>query len=265
MKKGLVWSVGIFALLLGVAVSRPLYARTLGEVMTSVEKGVATLKDVKGTQTIKFVLGKDTITAENIFVTKAPDKFRADTLIPIPGQKKTQKVRTVCDGKYIWQHILPPEEQKIIKMDLAAAPGMAAQYQKKFMQTGYGVVGVDNLLSMAGADYDIKVTGTTKLAGQDMDVLEGTLLKKKPAKTSGAKAVAGWNLPVPAKIKYLIGVKDGFIYQTQGFDAAGAVMLDIGYKNLKFNTGVSDKEFVFKPPKGVPVFEATEVVPSLVK
>lgn len=265
MKKWLLWGVGVFALLLCVAVSRPLYARTLGEVMTSVEKGVATLKDVKGTQTIKFVLGNDTIMAENSFITKAPDKFRADTVIPIPGQKKTQKVLTVCDGKYIWQQILPPEEQKVIKMDLASAPGMAAQYQKKFMQTGYGIVGVDNLLKLVGADYDLKVVGTTKLAGQEMDVLEGVLLKKSPAKTAKAKTVAGWNLPVPARIKYLVGVKDGFIYQTQGFDKEGKVMLEIGYKNLKFNTGVSDKLFVFKLPKGVPVFEATEVLPSLVK
>ncbi|MFA5394268.1 MAG: hypothetical protein WC081_07015 [Candidatus Ratteibacteria bacterium] len=265
MKKGLLCGAGVFALLLGVTVSSPLYARTLGEVMTSVEKGVATLKDVTGTQTIKFVLGNDTITAENIFITKAPDKFRAETILPIPGKASKQKVLTVCDGKYIWQHILPPEEQKIIKMDLAAAPGMVAQYQKKFMQTGYGVVGVDSLMKMIGADYDLKVSGATKLAGKDMDVLEGVLLKKKPAKTPGAKAVAGWNLPVPAKIKYLVGVKDGFIYQTQGFDKDGKVMLDIAYKNLKFNTGVLDKVFVFKLPKGVPVFEATEVVPSLVK
>ncbi|MCX5641931.1 MAG: hypothetical protein NTY10_01615 [Candidatus Omnitrophica bacterium] len=265
MKKWLLWGLGVVVLVLGIAVTSPLYARTLGEVMTSVEKGVATLKDVTGTQTIKFVLGNDTVTAENIFVAKAPDKFRAETVIPIPGQKKTQKIETVCDGKYIWQHVLPPEEQKIIKMDLASAPGMAAQYQKKFMETGYGVVGVDNLLKMVGADYDIKVVGTEKLAGQEMDVLEGALLKKKPAKTSNEKTIAGWNLPVPARIKYLIGVKDGFIYHTQGFDKEGKVMLEIGYKNLKFNTGVKDKTFVFKLPKGVPVFEATEVVPSLVK
>jgi len=265
MKKGLLLGVVVFALLLGVAVSSPLCARTLGDVMTNVEKGVATLKDVTGTQTIKFVLGNDTITAENIFKAKAPDKFRAETAIPIPGQKRMQKVLTVCDGKYIWQQILPPEEQKIIKMNLASAPGMVAQYQKKFMQTGYGVVGVDDLLKLVGADYDLKVVGTTKLASQEMDVLEGVLLKKKPAQTSNAKTVAGWNLPVPARIKYLVGVKDGFIYQTQGFDKEGKVMLDISYRNLKFNTGVSNKAFLFKPPKGVPVFEATEVVPSLVK
>jgi outer membrane lipoprotein-sorting protein len=266
MKKGLMWSVGVFVLLLGVAVSRPAYARTLSDVMASVEKGTTALKTVTGTQTIKFVLGNDTMVAENTFTAKAPDKFRAETAIQIPGQKKAQKVLTVCDGKYIWQQIFPPEEAKIIKMDLASAPGMAAQYQKKFMQTGYGVVGVDNLLNMVGADYDIKVTGTTKLVGQDqdMDVLEGALLKKNPAKPAYKNAVAGWNLPIPAKIRYLIGV-NGFIYETQGFDNEGKVMLDITYKNLKFNPGVSDKKFVFKLPKGVPVFEATEVLPSLVK
>lgn len=267
MRKGLVWGVVIVALLMGVSVCRTAAsatAKTLGDVMTSVEKGAAALKDVKGTQTIKFVMGNDTITAENVFVAKTPNLFRAETVIPIPGKKTAQKVLTVCDGKYIWQQVLPPEEQKIIKMDMASAPGMAEKYQKKFMETGYGVVGAESLLKMAGADYDIKVAGVTKLEGKDMDILEG-MLKPAPAKPAAAKSVAGWNLPVPAKIRYLVGAKDGFIYETVGYDKMGKVMLDISYKGLKFNTGVTDKTFAFKAPKGVPVFEANEVVPSLVK
>ena len=261
MRKFLLWGVVAGILLAGGV--RTGYARTLNDVMASVEKGVTALKDIKGTQVIKFAFEKDLITAQNIFSAKTPNKFRAETLITVPGKKQAQKVITVCDGKYVWQHVLPPEEEKVIKMNLAEAPGVAAKYQKTFMETGYGVVGVEDLLKLAGADYDIKVSGSAKLDGKDVDVVEGML--KKGSSKADAKAVSGWNLPVPARIKYQIGVKDGFIYKTEGFDKAGKLMLEISYKNLKFNTGLADSQFTFKAPRKVAVIDATEVLPGLGK
>ncbi len=264
MKRGLLWGLTGLVLLGLFAVGGPVFCRTLDDVIAAVEKGAANLKDVKGTQVIKITVGNDLITAENDFIAKTPNKFKSTTRIPIPGKKTIQKVITVCDGNFIWQHVLPPEEEKIIKMNLTAAPGLVEKYQKKFMSTGYGVVSADSLLKLAGADYDIKVTGTARSPEMEMDILEGTLKKEKKTE-EGPGGMTGWNLPVPAKIEYLVGVKDGFIYQTRGYNKTGKLILEISYRNLKFNTGVKDSVFVFTPPKGVEIFEASEIVPGLIK
>jgi len=234
----------------------PAAARTLDEVMANVEK-TAALKDVRGIQIVKFVVEGEAVTARNHFAAKRPDRFRSETRIPIPGAKSVQKIITVCDGKDIWQYIMG-EDRRVIKMNLSSAAGQLKDYKKKFLETGYGVVDAEGLIKMAGADYDIKVAGTAKLNGIDMDVIEGTL---KP----GSKPASGSALQTPVKIRYLISPKDGFVYKTEGFDKAGKSILEISYEGLKFNTGVADKEFTFTPPKGVEVFDAAEVMPHVAK
>jgi outer membrane lipoprotein-sorting protein len=125
------------------------------------------------------------------------------------------------------------------------------------MQSGYGIVGSEGLMKMANADYDLKVAGTAKIRGMEMDILEGKL--------KGTAKPGSWTLPTPAKVKYYVGAQDGFIYKMEGLDKAGKLILEISHENLKFNAGVPDKVFSFVPPKGVEVFEATEIAPQVIK
>jgi len=247
-------------LLLGLcilATVTPVMARTLEEVMLEMEKSAANLKDVKGVQKVKFMLEREMVTVTNTFVAKTPNKFKAETSIPIPGTKKVQKVLTVCDGKTIWQETMAPEEKKVIRMKLSDVAGKLDEYQKKILGSGAGMIGAEALLKLANADYDLKVTGTTTLGGKTMDVLEGTLkTTAKPGQMT---------LPTPAKIKYLVGASDGFVYKVEGWDKAGKSILEISYENIKFNTGVSDKTFSYQPPKKVEVIDAAEVAPYVIK
>jgi len=237
--------------------SQQVFAKNLTDVMANMEKGITTLKDVQGVQTLKFMVENELVTANNTFKAKSPDKFWSETRIPVAGSRKVQKVLTVCDGKNVWQYIPGPEDKKVIKMNLSAAAGQLDAYQKKFMASGYGIVGSEGLLKLANADYDLKVAGAAKIKGMDMDVLEGTL--------KGTAKPGSWTLPTPARIKYSVGAKDGFIYKMEGFNKAGKLVLEISHENLKFNAGIPDKVFAFTPPKGVEVFEATEVAPHVVK
>ncbi|MCM8768727.1 MAG: hypothetical protein NC911_03470 [Candidatus Omnitrophica bacterium] len=253
MKKLVLALIGVCLMV----IATPGMARTLEEVMAEMEKGAATLKDVKGVQIVKFMLEKEMVTVKNNFLAKVPDKFRAETSIPIPGTKKIQKVLTVCDGTTIWQETMAPEERKVIKMKLADMAGKLDAYQQKILGTGGGMVGADALLKLANADYDLKVTGTATLGGKTMDVLEGKL--------KGAAKPGQMTLPTPAKIKYLVGAADGFVYKVEGWDKAGKSVLEISYEDIKFNTGVPDKTFTYKPPAKVEVIDAAEVAPFVIQ
>ncbi|HOJ39355.1 MAG TPA: hypothetical protein PKX93_08705 [bacterium] len=240
-----------------LAAVTPVMARTLEEVMAEMEKGAANLKDVKGTQIVKFMLEKEMVTVKNNFVAKTPNKFRAETSIPIPGTKKTQKVLTVCDGTTIWQETMAPEERKVIRMKLSDVAGKLDEYQQKILGSGAGMVGAEALVKLANADYDLKVTGQVTHGGKAMDVLEGKL--------KGSAKPGQMTLPTPAKIKYLVGAADGFVYKVEGWDKAGKSILEISYENIKFNTGVPDKTFSYTPPKKVEVVDAAEVAPYVIK
>jgi len=257
MKKVLWVSLAVLAI--SFFAGKTLQAKTLEEIMASVQKSADALQTIKGKQNVKFLFEGELITMQNEFMAKTPDKFRSITRIPIPNSKKTQEILTVCDGTVIYQWTKKPEQEKVIKMTLASVAGKLDTYQKKFVSSGYGMADPEALLGALGSDYDIKVTGTEKLGALTMDVIQGSL------KGTGGKAAKNWLFPTPAKIKYLIG-QDGFIYRIVGTDKAGAVVLDIGYAGLKFNDKtVTDKLFTFKAPKGVEVFEATEIMPFAVQ
>jgi len=261
MKKLCLVVLAIFAasLFVGYVAS----AKTIEEIMANVEAGAKKIKDVTGVQVLQFIIENEMVKATNKFQAKVPDKFRSETSIPIPGQKAVQQVITVCDGKTIWEYVPGPtkEDRKVIKMDLSKTAGELETYKKKLMETGFVGLSAEDILKVAEADYDIKVGKSVKLNGKEMDVIEGTL---KPSAAKSAKTGAV-NLPTPATISYLIGAKDGFIYKIEGKDKAGKTVLSISYENLKFNTGIKDTVFKFKPPKGVEVFDASEVAPHVVK
>jgi len=229
---------------------------TLEDVVMEMESKLPNLKDAKGTQIVKIYFEGKLHTLRNNFLAKIPDRFKMTTSVPTPGTIEFTKVLTVFDGKTIWHYTSSPEEKRVIKWDLSTKKGskFATQYMDRFKDS-FSLIVPEKIIKMISADYDIKYVGKKTRGGKRVYVLRGTA-KETPESL-------GEGIPAPAIVEYNIGVKDGFVYLTKAMDSNGKVIVSIAYENLKFNTGISNEEFKFQPPKGVEIFNAEELMEYL--
>lgn len=231
--------------------------KTADQILKESEAKISALKDVKGKMVQRIRVDDNVVTTTSEIMAKIPDKFYAKIVVPIPGPlKEVMETTCVYDGKVIWYYRVTPEDKSVIKWDLTSekAKQDIAAAQENFRAI-FGTLIPYQLISRAAKEYQLRLLRVKGRGKTARYLIEGVL--KEPMK------VTKEGPQLPAKVVYEIGVEDGFVYSCKNYDSRGYLLLSIVYKEMKFNTGIPDSQFVFTPPSGVEIFDATELLPQL--
>jgi len=229
--------------------------KSVEDVLKLMDEKIPQLKDATGIQIVKIKFEGNLFTLKNNFEVKIPDKFRIETAIPTFGTTEITKVLCVFDGKVIWHYTSSPEEKRVIKWDLSKAEGtdLADKLIERF-KNSFSLIIPEKIIKMLSTDYNLEFGGSKIFRGKKVYIIRG----------KAQKVMKSEEVPVPAFVEYYIGANDGFIYQMKTLDEKGNLVASIEYKDIKFNTGIPEKDFTFEVPKGAEVFEASEVMKYLI-
>jgi len=228
--------------------------KSVEDVLKLMDEKISQLKDATGIQIVKINFEGNLFTLKNDFEVKIPDKFRIETVVPTFGTTEVTKVLCVFDGKVIWHYTSSPEEKRVIKWNLSKAEGTAfADKLIERFKNSFSLIIPEKIIKMLSTDYKIEFGGSKIFRGKKVYIIRGR----------AQEVMKSEEVLVPARVEYYIGANDGFIYQMKTVDEKGNLVASIEYKDIKFNTGIPEKDFTFEVPKGAEVFEASEVMKYL--
>jgi len=203
------------------------------------------------TQTMNMLGTAMKVNARMVF--KQPAMMRVESDMPMMGQAQKGLMVLGAD-KVLWQEMNIGSLKRVMKMDFHGVPTNSAA----------GIAMLDSARNMdpkcqleaAQQKYNFTLTGTTKLDGQDVYLLEGTL--RPDAKLSPQEAGLADYMGTE---KMYIGRQDGFPHRVEIFDKSGTnLFMSMDLRNLKFNEDAPDSLFVYTPAPGVQVIDMTEMV-----
>jgi outer membrane lipoprotein-sorting protein len=175
------------------------------------------------------------------------------------GVMKT-KMRSVADGKFMWNEIAMPNDQKMIQ-----------KYSITFFEKMNGGNGqnpmkmVDDLQSR----YIFTDAHEEKLGDTDVYVLEGSLsdelLKKQAAvaeevggKMAGQMAMT--QMAAMKKTRIYVAKNDLMLRKSEVFDDKGEVIMGVTLSNIKLGEKFDEAQFKYTPPEGANVMDMDDVM-----
>ncbi|MFZ3385393.1 MAG: outer membrane lipoprotein-sorting protein [Candidatus Methanoperedens sp.] len=178
------------------------------------------IKDYSATMVVSSSFsGKEEMVKAKM-MNKMPDKSRIEYLEPAEMAGRVM----VNDGKTIWSY--DPEKNEVTRMDM---PEIATPPEQDYTQF------IKELLNQT----DISYQGTEKFEGRSV-----YNIKASPRDSS---------MLMGMRYNMLVDSENWMPLKIEVFDKNDKLMTSIEYRDIKFNTGISDSEFEFKVPEGAKV------------
>jgi len=155
---------------------------------------------------------------------KQPDKTRSEFIEPAEFAGTVM----VRNGSTMWMY--DPVKNQVTKMEL---PDMGDEP----FEMDYTSI-VKDLMD----ENDISYKGTENVGGRSAYVIEAT-----PKDESKRKFIS--------KTRVWIDRENWMMIGTEMYDADGNPMVKVEYRDITFNTGIPDSEFIFEVPEGAEVVE----------
>ena len=193
------------------------------QIAARMEAKQESIKDFSATMVMTSFAGETETTRAKI-MTKMPDKTRSEIIEPA----EFAGTLTVRNGSTMWMY--DPAKNKVTKMEL---PDMGDEP----FEMDYTSI-VKDLMD----ENDISYKGTENVGGRSTYVIEAT-----PKDEANRKFISKTCVWVDRENWMLLG--------TEMYDADGNPMVKVEYRDITFNTGVPDSEFIFEVPEGAAVVE----------
>jgi len=182
------------------------------------------IEDFSATMVMTSSFGGETETMQARMVTIPQDKSRVEYIEPA----ELAGTVMVTDGSTMWTY--DPAKNQVTKMKL---PDMGDEP----FEMDYTSI-VKDLMD----ENDISYKGTENVGGRSAYVIEAT-----PKNESKRKFISRTRVWVDRENWMMIG--------TEMYDVDGDPMVKVEYRDITFNTGVPDSEFIFEVPEGATVVE----------
>ena len=192
------------------------------EIASMMEAKQAEIKDFSATMVMTSSFGGEDMTMRATMVTKPPDKTRSEFIEPA----ELAGTLTVRNGSTMWTY--DPAKNQVTKMTLPED----APFEMDYTQIVKGILD----------ENDISYKGTENVGGRSAYVIEAT-----PKDEADRKFISKTRVWVDRENWMLLG--------TEMYDADGNPMVKVEYRDITFNTGVLDSEFIFEVPEGAEVVE----------
>jgi outer membrane lipoprotein-sorting protein len=254
MKKraGIVVGVGavVFILLAAIGFCEE---PTAEKVLKSAKSARDEVNDMSANISVEVKLNGKKITKKGTVQYRDDKKFRIESVVTFPGDRAPINVLTVSDGKTLWKVVrnAKGDVRDISKVDLARIDEIVPALVKPGMGT------TPDLEALA-RHFALTCTGTETVLGDDTYVLAG---KPDAAKIKDADAL---KKVVPESVKFYISTVHGFPLKIEHLHESGR-KVTVVFEKVKINTGLRESLFSFIPPRGAPVFYATDIVEAMIE
>lgn len=176
------------------------------------------IKDFSATMVITSDFGGKSEMAKAKMMNKMPDKNRIEYLEPAEMAGQIM----VNDGKTIWNY--NPAKNEVTRMDM---PEIGKLSEQDYTRS------IKELLNQT----DISCLGTDKFEGRSVYII-------KASPKNGSMGI---------RYNMFVDSENWMPLKMEMFDKNDKLMTSIEYRDIKFNTGISDSEFEFKVPEGAKV------------
>ena len=221
MKKQIAAVLMVLAIVLIVGCAEQISADQIAAEMKAQQESI---KDFSATMVMTSSFGGETETSQMKIMTKTPDKTRSEIIEPV----ELAGTVMVRNGNTMWTY--DPAKNQVTKMTLPEDEGFEMDYTK--------------LIKDLMDENDISYEGTENLDGRSTYVIEAT-----PKDESKRKFIS--------KIRVWVDCENWMLLGTEMFDQDGNPMVKVQYRDVTFNTGIPDSEFIFEVPEGVEVVETS--------
>ncbi|MEA1895710.1 MAG: outer membrane lipoprotein-sorting protein [Euryarchaeota archaeon] len=192
------------------------------EIASMMETKQAEIVDFSATMVMTSSFGGEDMATQARMVTIPPDKSRVEYTEPA----ELAGTVMVTNGSTMWMY--DPVKNQVTKMALPEDMPSEMDYTEL----------VKNLLD----ENDIALEGIEDVGGRSTYVIEAT-----PKNESNRKAISKTRVWVDRENWMLLGM--------EMYDVDGNPMVKVEYRDIVFNTGVLDSEFIFEVPEGAEVVE----------
>ena len=182
------------------------------------------IEDFSATMVMTSSFAGETETTRATIMTKMPDKTRSEFIEPA----ELAGTMMVRNGSTMWTY--DPAKNQVTKMEL---PDIGDEP----FEMDYTSI-VKDLMD----ENDISYKGTENVGGRSTYVIEAT-----PKDESHRKFISKTRVWVDRENWMLLG--------TEMYDADGNPTVKVEYRDITFNTGIQDCEFIFEVPEGTEVVE----------
>ena len=210
--------IGVLVLVVVAAGCIGMPSMSAGDIAQNMQVKYNTIKDYQGTVVLTTVINGKSKVTESDFKMKKPDKV---LLI----NRETGSV-VVSNGTTLWTYL--PKTNEVMIMNIS---------KREEPKIDFGTI-INNITKR----FNIKLLGTGKIAGRNTYILK-LVPKNKTEKSLGTEKL--WidqKYWMPLKIEMNLTLFNNKTIQFTTF-----------YKNLKFNTNMSDTNFQYIIPKGAKV------------
>jgi outer membrane lipoprotein-sorting protein len=192
------------------------------QIAARMEAKQESIKDFSATMVMTSSFAGETENTQVKIMTKTPDKTRSEFIEPAEFAGTVM----VRNGSTMWMY--DPAKNQVTKTELP---------EDKPFEMDYTSI-VKDLMD----ENDISYKGTENVGGRSTYVIEAT-----PKDESKRKFISKTRVWVDRENWMLLG--------TEMYDADGNPMVKVEYRDITFNTGIPDSEFIFEVPEGVEVME----------
>lgn len=193
------------------------------QIAARMEAKQESIEDFSATMVTSSSFGGETETMRAKIMTKVPDKTRFEYIEPA----ELAGMVMVTNGSTMWRY--DPAKNQVTKMTLPEDEPFDMDYTKI----------IRDLMD----ENDITYKGTENVGGRSAYVIEAT-----PKDEADRKFISRTRVWVDRENWMLLG--------TEMYDKDGNPMVKVEYRDITFNTGIPDSEFIFEVPKGAEVVEA---------
>ena len=183
------------------------------------------IEDFSATMVTTSSFGGENETMQAKIMTKVPDKTRFEYIEPA----ELAGMVMVTNGSTMWMY--DPVKNQVTKMALPERED--APFDMDYTEL------IKDLMD----ENDISYKGTENVGGRSTYVIEAT-----PKDESKRKFISKTRVWVDRENWMLLG--------TEMYDKGGDPMVKVQYRDVTFNTGIPDSEFIFEVPEGAEVVEA---------
>jgi len=192
------------------------------EIASMMEAKQESIEDFSATMVMTSSYGGEDMTMQARMVTIPPDKSRVEYIEPA----ELAGTVMVTNGSTMWTY--DPAKNQVTKMALPEDMPSEMDYTQI----------VKGILD----ENDISLEGIEDVGGRSTYVIEAT-----PKNESNREFISRTRVWVDRENWMLLG--------TEMYDKDGNSMVKVEYRDITFNTGIPDSEFIFEAPVGAEVLE----------
>jgi len=223
MKKQTKQIAAVLLILAAVLISGCTEQMSVDQIAARMEAKQESIKDFSATMVMTSFAGETETTHAKI-MTKMPDKTRSEFIEPA----EFAGTLAVRNGSTMWMY--DPAKNQVTKMELPEDEPFEMDYTEL----------VRDLMD----ENDISYKGTENVGGRSTYVIEAT-----PKDEANRKFIS--------KTRVWIDRENWMLLGTEMYDADGNPMVKVEYRDITFNTGIPDSEFIFEVPEGAEVVETS--------